>query len=218
MAVTIDGVEVVWLKHDAFLLKGGGVAVAIDPYELRSVPEKADLVLVTHEHFDHCDANSVRLIAKPDAVILTPQNAADKLKGTGTVKVVKAGDEMTEKGVPVKVVPAYNVRADRQRFHPKNYGGVGYLLTLAGKVIYHAGDTDVIPEMDALGQVDIALLPVSGTYVMDADEAAEAAKRIKPAHTVPMHWGSIVGSKADAEKFTRLVAGLTTVHILDPTA
>jgi len=214
MAVTIEGVEITWLKHDAFLLKGEGVVVAIDPYELRSVPEKADLVLVTHDHFDHCDPNSVRLVAKPDAVIVAPQNAASKLGKN--VRVVKVGDVLTEKGVTVKVVPAYNVRPERQKFHPKNYGGVGYLITLAGKTIYHTGDTDLIPEMDNLGQVDIALLPVSGTYVMDAQEAAEAVKRIKPTHVIPMHYGSIVGSKADAEKFAQLVAGQTTVHILEP--
>ncbi len=214
MVVTIEGVEIVWLKHDAFLLKGDGVVVAIDPYELRSVPEKADLVLITHDHFDHCDPNSVRLVAKPDAVIIAPQKAAAKLGKN--VQVVKAGDVLTEKGVTVKVVPAYNVRPERQRFHPKNYGGVGYLITLAGKTIYHTGDTDLIPEMDNLGQVDIALLPVSGTYVMDAQEAAEAVKRIKPTHVIPMHYGSIVGSKADAEKFAQLVAGQTTVHILEP--
>jgi L-ascorbate metabolism protein UlaG (beta-lactamase superfamily) len=214
MAVTIEGVEITWLKHDAFLLKGDGIVVAIDPYELRSVPEKADLVLVTHDHFDHCDPNSVRLVAKPDAVIVAPQNAASKLGKN--VRVVKAGDVLTEKGVTIKVVPAYNVRPERQRFHPKNYGGVGYLITLAGKTIYHPGDTDLIPEMDNLGQVDIALLPVSGTYVMDAQEAAEAVKRIKPTHVIPMHYGSIVGSKADAEKFSQLVAGQTTVHILEP--
>ena len=214
MAVTIEGVEITWLKHDAFLLKGDGIVVAIDPYELRSVPEKADLVLVTHDHFDHCDPNSVRLVAKPDAVIVAPQNAASKLGKN--VRVVKAGDMLTEKGVTIKVVPAYNVRPERQRFHPKNYGGVGYLITLAGKTIYHPGDTDLIPEMDNLGQVDIALLPVSGTYVMDAQEAAEAVKRIKPTHVIPMHYGSIVGSKADAEKFAQLVAGQTTVHILEP--
>jgi L-ascorbate metabolism protein UlaG (beta-lactamase superfamily) len=214
MAVTIEGVEITWLKHDAFMLKGDGIVVAIDPYELRSVPEKADLVLITHDHFDHCDPNSVRLVAKPDAVIVAPQNAASKLGKN--VRVVKAGDVLTEKGVTIKVVPAYNVRPERQRFHPKNYGGVGYLITLAGKTIYHPGDTDLIPEMDNLGQVDIALLPVSGTYVMDAQEAAEAVKRIKPTHVIPMHYGSIVGSKADAEKFAQLVAGQTTVHILEP--
>jgi L-ascorbate metabolism protein UlaG (beta-lactamase superfamily) len=214
MAVTIEGVEITWLKHDAFLLKGDGIVVAIDPYELRSVPEKADLVLVTHDHFDHCDPNSVRLVAKPDAVVVAPQNAASKLGKN--VRVVKAGDVLTEKGVTIKVVPAYNVHPERQRFHPKNYGGVGYLITLAGKTVYHPGDTDLIPEMDNLGQVDIALLPVSGTYVMDAQEAAEAVKRIKPTHVIPMHYGSIVGSKADAEKFAQLVAGQTTVHILEP--
>jgi len=216
MALTVNGVEILWLKHDAFLLRGKGVTVAIDPYQPSKVPERADLVLVTHDHFDHCDPEAIRQIAKPDAVGVAPQSAAAKLQGIGTVQVVKAGDVLMEKGVTVKVVPAYNVRTDRQRFHPKTYGGVGYLITLAGKVIYHAGDTDVIEEMGQLGQVDVALLPVSGTYVMDAQEAAEAVKKIRPAHVVPMHWGSIVGSRADAERFAQLAAGLTTVHILDP--
>ena len=216
MALTVNGVEILWLKHDAFLLRGKGVTVAIAPYQPSKVPERADLVLVTHDHFDHCDPEAIRQIAKPDAVVVAPQSAAAKLQGIGTVQVVKAGDVLMEKGVTVKVVPAYNVRTDRQRFHPKTYGGVGYLITLAGKVIYHAGDTDVIEEMGQLGQVDVALLPVSGTYVMDAQEAAEAVKKIRPAHVVPMHWGSIVGSRADAERFAQLAAGLTTVHILDP--
>ncbi len=202
-----------WLGHDAFRVDAERV-IYFDPWKLKKGLPTADLILISHDHYDHCDPESVRVVAKPDAVVLAPQNAAAKLRGN--VRVVKAGDEVQEKGVTVKVVPAYNVRADRQRFHPKGYGGVGYLISLAGKVIYHAGDTDVIPEMETFGQVDIALLPVSGTYVMDAEEAVEAVKRIKPAHAIPMHFGSIVGSKADAEKFARLAAGLTTVHILEP--
>ncbi|WP_027719316.1 MBL fold metallo-hydrolase [Desulfovirgula thermocuniculi] len=217
MSLLVEGVEVIWLGHASFLLKGGGKTVATDPYNLKSVPAKADLVLVSHDHFDHCDVPSVRLVAGADAMLLAPSNAVGKLQGLGTFREVKPGDEVAVKGLRIKVVPAYNVRAERQNFHPRTYGGVGYLLELAGKIIYHPGDTDVIPEMDSLGKVDIALLPVSGVYVMDAEEAAEAVRRIKPAHAVPMHYGAgVAGTRDDAEKFARLAGGLTRVHILDP--
>ncbi|MGO0122913.1 MBL fold metallo-hydrolase [Desulfothermobacter acidiphilus] len=213
----IEGIEVTWLGHDTFLLRAEGKLVATDPFQLQRAPGKADLVLVTHDHFDHCDPESVRLLAGPETVIVAPDKAALKLQGIATVRKVKAGDEVRHSGVRVKVVPAYNLRADRQNFHPRSYGGVGYLIELAGKVVYLAGDTDVIPEMESLGRVDIALLPVSGTYVMDAEEAVEAVKRIKPAHAVPMHYGTgVVGSKADAERFARLAGALTQVHILEP--
>lgn len=217
MSFVAEGVEVIWLGHASFLLKGGGKTVATDPYKLKSVPAKADLVLVSHDHFDHCDVSSVRLVAGPKALILAPSNAIGKLQGLGTLREVKPGDEVAEEGIKVRVVPAYNVRPERQNFHPKSYGGVGYLVELAGKIIYHPGDTDVIPEMESLGKVDIALLPVSGVYVMDAEEAAEAVKRIKPVHVVPMHYGAgVAGTKEDAEKFARLTAGLTKVYILEP--
>ncbi len=214
MAVNLDGLEVILLRHAAFLIRSLSVVVAIDPYQLKKERKEADLVLITHDHFDHCEQASVDLVAKAEAVILATQGASAKL--TGTVKVVKAGDEVQVKGVRVRVVPSYNVRADRQNFHPKNYGGVGYLMDISGKVIYHAGDTDVIPEMERLGPVDLALLPVSGTYVMDPSEAAEAVRKIRPKHVIPMHWGAIVGSRADAEKFRDLVTGLTDVTILEP--
>ncbi|MCS7223989.1 MAG: MBL fold metallo-hydrolase [Armatimonadetes bacterium] len=214
MSVRVNGVEITLLKHDAFLLRSGDVAVAIDPYQLKKKRNEADLVLITHDHFDHCEQSSVDLVAKPGAVIVAPKSAAAKL--TGEVKVVQAGDQVTEKGVTVRVVPAYNVRADRQNFHPKGYDGVGYLIHLGGLVIYHAGDTDVIPEMETLGPVDLALLPVSGTYVMDAREAAEAVQKIRPKRVIPMHWGAIVGSRADAVEFQKLVGDQAEVILLDP--
>lgn len=196
-----------WLGHDSFRLEGE-VTIYIDPWKLPPNSPKADIILVTHEHYDHCSPEDVAKIQKADTVIVTIPAAARKLKGE--VKAVKPWDKITVKGVEVEAVPAYNID---KPFHPKEAGHVGFIVNLGGKRIYHAGDTDFIPEMKGL-KVDIALLPVSGTYVMTADEAAMAADAIKPEVAIPMHYGEIVGSEKDAERFKKLTS--VQVIILKP--
>lgn len=197
-----------WLGHDSFRVDGP-VTIYVDPWQVPAGAPQADLVLITHDHYDHCSPEDVRRISKADTVVVTVAAAAKKLKGD--VRVVKPGDSLTVKGVPIEVVPAYNVN---KRFHPKSAGHVGFIFNVGGQRIYHAGDTDFIPEMKDL-QVDIALLPVSGTYVMTAAEAAEAAKAIKPQVAIPMHYGEIVGSKSDAERFRELYTGEVVVLPLE---
>lgn len=189
-----------WLGHDGFRIEGDGVVIYIDPWKLKGGP-KADLILITHDHHDHCSPPDVAQIQKEDSVIVTIAAAAAKL--TGQIKVVKPGDELTVKGIPIQAVPAYNVskfRSPGHPFHPKESGHVGFVLTVEGQRIYHTGDSDFIPEMESL-DVDIALLPVSGIYVMTADEAIEAANTIKPQVAIPMHVGEGIGSLADADHF-----------------
>jgi L-ascorbate metabolism protein UlaG (beta-lactamase superfamily) len=160
--------------------------------------------LITHDHHDHCSPEDVVRIQGENTVIITVKSAAEKLKGK--VEVVKPGDSLIRKGVKIEVVPAYNVNKFRSPgipFHPKEKGYVGFILTVDGQRIYHAGDTDVIPEM-ANYKVDIALLPISGTYVMTVEEAAEAARLIAPAVVIPMHVGRGIGSMADLEAFRAL--------------
>ena len=113
-------------------------------------------------------------------------------------------------GIPIEAVPAYNTD---KSFHPKRNNWLGFIITIDGKRIYHAGDTDLIPEMDTF-TVDIALLPVSGTYVMTADEAIEAAKRLKPEVAIPMHYDAIVGSGEDAVRFKTALEGICEVAVL----
>ncbi len=196
-----------WLGHDSFRLEGE-VTVYIDPWKLPPNSPKADIILITHDHYDHCSPEDVVKIQKADTVIVTIPAAARKLKGE--VKTVKPGDKITVKGIEIEAVPAYNTN---KPFHPKEAGHVGFIVTLGGKRIYHAGDTDFIPEMKGL-KVDIALLPVSGTYVMTAEEAAKAADTIKPEVAIPMHYGEIVGSEKDAEHFKELTS--VQVIILKP--
>jgi L-ascorbate metabolism protein UlaG (beta-lactamase superfamily) len=155
---------------------------------------------VTHEHHDHFSPPDIEKISKAETVVVAPQSVAAQLGGKTIV--AKPGDKLNAAGVAIEVVPAYN---PNKKFHPKTAGHVGYILTLNRKRIYHSGDTDLIPEMAGI-HVDIALLPVSGTYVMTPVEAAEAANTIKPALAIPMHYGdpAVVGTRADAEEFKRI--------------
>jgi L-ascorbate metabolism protein UlaG (beta-lactamase superfamily) len=191
--------NIFWLGHDSFRFKGEKV-VYIDPWKLAAGAETAGLILVTHEHHDHFSPDDISRISKADTVVVAPQSVATQLGGKTIV--AKPGDKLNVAGVAIEVVPAYN---PNKKFHPKSAGHVGYILTLNGKRIYHSGDTDLIPEMADI-HVDIALLPVSGTYVMTAVEAAEAANTIKPGLAIPMHYGdpAVVGTRSDAEEFKRL--------------
>ena len=198
-----------WLGHDGFRIEAAQT-VAIDPYEVASGP-KADLILVTHAHFDHCSPADVQKLQQADTVIVTEKDSAEKL--SGDIRVVAPGDRITVGGMTIEAVPAYNVN---KHFHPKANGWLGFVLEIDGVRIYHAGDTDFIPEMADL-QVDIALLPVSGTYVMTADEAVEAALAIAPKVAIPMHYGSVVGADSDAETFKSALDGRIAVQILPKT-
>ena len=189
-----------WLGHDSFRLEADSAVVYIDPWQVEDGPQ-ADLILITHDHSDHCSPDDVARLRREDTVVITIGAAASKLPAP--VKVVEPGDELIEKGIRIEAVPAYNVNKFRSPgvpFHPPEAGHVGYIVTMEGQRIYHTGDTDLIPEMESL-EVDIALLPVSGTYVMTADEAVEAAAIIGPQVAIPMHVGRGIGSLDNAEYF-----------------
>jgi L-ascorbate metabolism protein UlaG (beta-lactamase superfamily) len=200
-----DAVTISWLGHASFRLKAGGKTIYLDPWKLKKKDE-ADLILITHSHFDHLSPDDIRKIQKKETVVVATRDSASKLKGA--IRIIKPGDKITVDDIEIEAIPAYNIG---KSYHPKTNGWVGFIVTLGGSRIYHAGDTDAIPEMKELS-VDVALLPVGGTYTMTAEEAAEVANEFKPKSAVPMHWGEIVGSKADAEKFKKLFNGET--HIL----
>ncbi|MGE5237133.1 MAG: MBL fold metallo-hydrolase [Acidobacteriota bacterium] len=197
-AITMTA-HVHWLGHDTFRIDGPPL-VYIDPFQLTGTLPRADLILITHDHSDHCSPDDVAQIRGPQTVVVGTASVAAKLPG---VEVVAPGETRSFAGITVRTVPAYNVN---KAFHPRAAGNVGYLVTLGGVTYYHAGDTDDIPEMADL-KPDVALLPVSGTYVMTAIEAAQAAREIKPKVVIPMHYGAIVGSEADARKFAKLLTG-----------
>jgi L-ascorbate metabolism protein UlaG (beta-lactamase superfamily) len=198
--------KIQWLGHDCFLIKSD-LIIYFDPFQIKTGP-KADIIFVTHPHYDHCSPEDIKKIAKEDTIIVTEKDSAKML--TGKIEIMKVGEEKTVRGIKVKAVPAYNIG---KTFHTKDKGWLGFVVEIEGVKIYHAGDTDFIPEMKDI-KTDIALLPVSGTYVMTADEAVSATLTIKPQIAIPMHYGSIVGSEKDAEKFAKALEGKIEVIIL----
>lgn len=189
-----------WLGHDSFRLDGSST-IYIDPWKLDAGAPPADLILITHDHFDHLSADDIARLATPETTVVGPASVTALVKGARTITVAP-GDTITVGSVAVTAVPAYNIdkfRAPGEVFHPRAAGYVGYIVELDGRRIYHAGDTDAIPEMRDV-RCDVALIPVSGTYVMTADEALEAVGMISAAVVVPMHYGDIVGTDADAAR------------------
>jgi len=203
-----SGVKITWLGHDSYKISDGKI-VYIDPYKIKPAG-KADVLLISHEHFDHLSMDDIRKVVTNDTIIVAAPQCANELKNTGAkeVKIVKPGDKIDVQGIIVEAVHAYNTNkinpSTSKPFHPKEDNKVGFVVTINNVRIYHAGDTDAIEEMKNI-RTDVALLPVSGTYVMTAEEAAQAVKMIKPKLVIPMHYAAIVGSEKDAEKFKQLV-------------
>jgi L-ascorbate metabolism protein UlaG (beta-lactamase superfamily) len=190
-------VEIIRLGHASFKIKGKDCIIYIDPYQITN-SETANIILITHSHFDHCSPDDIDMINGPKTLIICPSDCEHRLMGN--IKVIRPYGKIEHNEIKIEAVPAYNIN---NSFHPKSNGWLGYVVEIDGKKIYHAGDTDLIPEMKELKNIDYALLPVGGKYTMTAEEAANAANLINPKIAVPMHYGSIIGSPSDAETFAK---------------
>lgn len=201
-------VVIKYLAHACFQIRAEDKIVYVDLEEYGKASEMADLILVTHSHTDHCDPFKISKLRKADTIVIAPSECVSKIGEN--VKTLKPGEEMTIDGIKVRAVDAYNYKRFRSPgnpFHPKGLG-VGYLITVEGKTIYHAGDTDFIPEMREFGRVDVALLPTGDTYTMDNAEAALAAEAISPKTVIPMHrWNT------DPEEFKKKVEANSKVKV-----
>ena len=212
-----NGIIFQWLGHDGFKITHGGKTIYFDPYKLKPQHDKkdADLVMISHNHFDHLSVEDLARVIGSNTHIVAARECVSKLNGVGASEVrgVAPGEKLTVQGVAIEAVAAYNTN---KTFHPKADGKVGFVVTMNDVRIYHAGDTDIISEMEGINP-DVALVPVSGTYVMTAEEAARSVnEKLKPKQiAIPMHYGTVVGSEKDARTFSQLVSACP-VKILNP--
>lgn len=217
-STSLKEITVTALGQSGFLLEfPGNFSFAFDPYDLQE-PRPVDVVFITHKHGDHCDPKSIEKMVKDGTMIVAPKSCEECLEQFGE-KVQWLTDEPKQRLglIEFQTIPAYNLNKFRptgEPFHPKELGGVGYVVEVSGCRIFHAGDTDFTPEMASLLDVDLAFLPVSGTYVMTPEEAAEAAEKLNPDLAIPMHFGKVVGSVADAQRFQELLKDKVDVAII----
>lgn len=208
-----NNIGIIWTGHAGFKLAYGGKKVYIDPYKLNKKYENisdADIVLITHNHFDHLSIDDLNNIINERTTIVSAQECESQLR---TLKVkesisIEPRSNLKVQDLKIESVPAYNVNKD---FHPKDDKKIGFIVEFGDERLYHVGDSDVIPEMEVTNST-IALIPVSGTYVMTADEASKAVNElIRPKIAIPMHYGTIVGNRNDAIRFSEMVTVCKTM-------
>ncbi|MGB2868127.1 MAG: MBL fold metallo-hydrolase [Bacteroidota bacterium] len=195
-----------WLGHASFRIEDGATQIYIDPWKLPHNSPKADVVLITHAHYDHFSPDDIAKIRKESTTFFGPKDVAYQLDGN--VFSVLPGQSYSVGELKLRTVHAYNLG---KQFHPKQNNWVGYVLTLStGQKIYHSGDTDFTPEMRTV-VTDFALLACGGTYTMSAKDAVVAASAFKPHTVIPMHCGDIVGTMQDAEEVKNTFKGETVI-------
>jgi L-ascorbate metabolism protein UlaG (beta-lactamase superfamily) len=206
--------SITWYGHASFSFvdENGNCIYYIDPFELPQKPlEKADLIFITHAHADHLSPKDLTPLLKEDTCVIAPIDCLEHIELLENQKYpVQPHENHVVKGIEFITIPAYNTHPQRLKAHPKENNWVGYVITINGKKMYHAGDTDSIPEMETLTSLhlDVAMLPIGGTYTMDVTEAAQVANNIQAKITIPMHYKKLLGDryKEAEEQFKKLVA------------
>lgn len=183
--------------------------IYIDPFNIKKELHDADIVLITHDHYDHYSPEDIEKIVNQYTIIVAPKTvkALSKMKN---VISVEPNNAYEIEGIKIQTIPSYNIN---KKFHPKENEWVGYIIEINNIRYYIAGDTDIIPE-NKLVKCDVAFIPVGGTYTMNYEEAAELANIIKPKIAVPTHYGSIVGEIQDGEKFKNLLSSEIECEIM----
>lgn len=201
--LNINGITIEWLKHASIKIKKDKI-IYIDPYNIKEPLEKADIILITHSHYDHFSMLDIFKLVKSNTFIFIPEDIKNKLPSTinqNNVYTVIPNQVYSAFDLNILTTPSYNLT---KPYHPPKNNWVGYVISINQYKLYHAGDTDCIVEMSKLKDISVAFLPIGGTYTMDNIEAANAASIIRPKVTVPIHYGTIVGTKGDAIKFKEL--------------
>jgi len=181
----------------------GSKTIYFDPLELEEAPKDADIIFVTHEHYDHFSPEDIGKIARSETVFVIPETMKAEADDAGLINVMtmKPGEKMNVKGIDVEAVPSYNTN---KPMHPKKNGWLGYVITVNGRRVYIGGDMDATPEGEAV-ECEIAMLPIGGTYTMNPSEAAALVNRMKPECVIPTHYGTLTGDPDDGRVFASLV-------------
>lgn len=209
--------KITWFAQSAFRIEHAGLRVYIDPFQIPDGEPPADVLLLTHDHFDHLSADDIAKVRNQDTRVFAGPAVVDKVEQPFTE--LKPGESDEYRGMKIRAVPAYTttkLRDSGEPTHPKEAAHVGYVFELDDLSFYFLGDTDVIPEMNEIGPVDYAFVPVSGVFVMTADEAVDAVKAFQPSVAIPCHYGHVVGSEDDAKHFADNVPDQVRVWIMEP--
>jgi len=192
----------------------GKDSIYFDPYQIAQDSQDADMIFITHEHYDHFSSEDIEKVAREDTIYIVPKSMHDSIKKTGVdderIHTMKPEDLETIKGIKVEAVPAYNINKE---FHPKENGWLGYVITVDNTRIYVSGDMDATPESKQV-KCDIAMIPIGGYYTMDLKEAAAYINETKPKTVIPTHYGTVVGNAEDGLKFKKLINEPIQVKIL----
>lgn len=206
-----ENIEV--FTQSSIRIRNNGKTIYMDPFQMREEPKDADYILITHDHYDHFTQEDIEKVSSGKSVLVVPEKMKEKAQEVsrlvGKICTVVPGSHYDIEGLELDTIPAYN---NLKPFHPKSAGWVGYILSIDGKRIYIAGDTDMTKENREV-KCDIALVPIGGTYTMDVKKAAELINCIQPSVAIPIHYGSIVGKKEDADVFAANVKPPVKVEI-----
>jgi L-ascorbate metabolism protein UlaG (beta-lactamase superfamily) len=205
--------HITWFRQSALRWVDDERTIYLDPWGTDKDAPPADLILITHAHFDHFQPEEIERLRKDGTKLVAPHDVAAEL--TGDVTPVAPGERHEVAGVRFTTVPAYNTHEERLEMHPRANNWVGYVMELGAATYYDAGDTDHAPELDDV-RADVAFVPIGGTYTMDAQEAGGLVQAMQPKLAVPVHFGFVVGSPKDADLF-RTAAGDVPVQVLEPT-
>ena len=204
-----------WIEHAGFLMEIGGRNVYVDPFRLRGAMAKADIVFITHTHFDHFNEEALGKIVTSETQFVAPKETAAKLSGK-KVLAVEPGKEYEIEGIKFSTVPAYNVSKE---FHPRANGWVGYIIDANGTRVYHPGDTDATEEMKKV-EADIFMVPIGGHYTMDLQDAIRVAGIVRAQAFVPMHYRALLGEegarKAEEEFRKKVKNALILEQVQEP--
>ncbi len=200
--------------HSSIRIHSDSGNIYIDPFNISESYHDADYILITHDHYDHFSPEDIEKVSGKESILVVPEKMAQKAKEVahivGRIETVVPGEHRKVCGLELETVPAYN---NLKPFHPRSAGWVGYILTLDNQRIYIAGDTDLTNENRQV-RCDVALVPIGGTYTMNAKEAADLINEIRPEVAIPTHYGSIVGKTEDADIFSSLVKPPVRVEII----